>query len=66
MLNNIARAVRFEELCESEKTNEKVWLAPVLALGDTESAEGVAGGMTTVQAPFARNPVLVTASAAYK
>ena len=45
-------SVRFEALCVSEKTNVKIWLAPLLALGDTESAEGMGGGTVTRPGPF--------------
>src|SRR5574341_1894695 len=62
----MAMPVRFMELCVSEKTKVKVWPAPMLALGETESAEGIGAGMVTFQVPLATKPVLVAASAAYR
>src|SRR4051812_43219214 len=63
-LKSIAMPVRLRAFCVSEKTKENVWLAPMLLLGDTESADGWGGGMVAVQVPRATHPVLVTESAA--
>src|ERR1035437_927857 len=66
VLNNMARPMRFDALWVSENTKVNVWLPPLLPLGDTESAEGCGGGMTTVQAPRDTHPLLAPASAAYR
>src|ERR1019366_108628 len=66
VLKSMAMPIRLVAFCESENTKVKVWLPPLEPLGDTESAEGCGGGMTTVQAPRAIQPVLAPASAAYK
>ena len=65
VLNSMAMPIKLVAFWLSEKTKVKVWLPPLEPLGETESAEGCGGGMTTVQAPRATHPVFAPASAAY-
>src|ERR1019366_9792216 len=66
VLKSMAMPIKLVAFWLSENTKVKVWLPPLLPLGDTESAEGCGGGMTTVQAPRDTHPLLAPASAAYR
>src|SRR4029079_14062269 len=66
VLKSMAMPIRLVAFWLSEKTKVKVWPPPLDPLGDTESAEGCGGGVTTGHAPRATHPVLAPASAAYK
>ena len=54
----MAMPVMFKAFWVSEKTNVKVWLVPVLALGETELAVGSGGGTVAVQIPLETNAVV--------